>query len=61
MQVQWWEYHEVVKKLKPYHMIKNLFKLITLKGSGDTKTFGTGADDQVLALMTEPYGETFTT
>ena len=42
-------------------MIKNLFKLITLKGSGDTKTFGTGTDDQVLALMPEPYGETFTT
>ena len=32
MQVQWWGYHEVVGTLKPYHMLKNFFELLALKG-----------------------------
>ena len=31
-------YHEMVGILKPYHMLKNLFELIALKGNGDRKT-----------------------
>ena len=71
MLVQWWGYHEVVGTLKPYHMLKNLFELIALKGGGDAKTFGTNSltQVQVLALMSvtsastcsHPQGETFTT
>ena len=40
MQVQWWGYHEVVGSLKPYHMLKNLFELLALKGDEDGKTLG---------------------
>ena len=50
MQVQWWGYHEVTGTIKPYHMLKYLFELIALKGSGDTKTLGTSTHAQVRAL-----------
>ena len=65
MQVQWWGYHEVVGTLKPYHMLKNLFELIALKGSGDAKTWGASAYAHKPlhlcppeALTPEPRGET---
>ena len=41
----------MVGTLKPYHMLKNLFELIELKGSGEVKPLGTStcAWAQVLA------------
>ena len=36
-------HHEVVGTLKAYYMLRNLFELIALKGSGDAKTLGTSA------------------
>ena len=40
MQVEWWEYHEGVETLKPYHIQKNLFELFALTGGGKAKTSG---------------------
>ena len=53
MQVQWWEYHEVVGTLKPYLMQNNLFELIALTVGGNAR---------VVAPLptTETPGETFT-
>ena len=62
-----WGYHEVVGTLKPYHMLKNLFELIALKGSGTQKLWaqalvpGCKCSCPPLALMPEPHGKTFTT
>ena len=50
--------------LKPYHMIKNLFELIALKGHGAAKIWGqvlVPGHEPTSALAPEPPGETFTT
>ena len=39
-------YPEVVGTLEPYHMLKSLFGLTALKGSGNTKTLGTSTCGQ---------------
>ena len=51
MQVQCWGYHEVVGTLKPYHMLKNLFEFIALKGGGDVENLGTNTHTQVKVLV----------
>ena len=72
MQIQWWGYHELLRTLKPYHMLKNLFEIIAIKDDGDGKTLGTSTCTQVLGLMLmptasvcdcahEPLGKTLTT
>ena len=43
MQVQLWEYYEMVETLKSYHRQKNLFELFALTGGEDTKTLGVSA------------------
>ena len=40
MQVQWWEYHEMVGTLKHYLVQKNLFELFALTGREGAKTLG---------------------
>ena len=71
MQFQWQGYHEVVGIFKPYHMLKNLFELIALKGGGNAKTLGASthaqeqalapiASTRALAIGPEPPGETLT-
>ena len=57
MQIQWWGHHEVVRTLKPYHMLKKLFELIALKDDGDGKTLGSRAHTCTHAHV--PPGETF--
>ena len=47
-------YYEVVGTLKPYHMLKNLFELIELKGDGDAITLGTRAHGWPQVLAPEP-------
>ena len=54
MHIKWQGYHEIVLTLKPYHMLKNLFKLIALTGDMDGKTLDVGSHTH------EPPGETFT-
>ena len=57
MQVHWWEYHEVVGTLKPYHILKNLFELIALKDKGDGVALSPTASARARALV--PPDETF--
>ena len=52
----------------PYHMLKNLFELIALKGNGGRKTLAMCTHTQGFALVptvstctNEPPGETLTT
>ena len=62
----------VAGTLKLYHMLKNLFELIAIKGNGDRKTLSTSAHARVQGLGLAPTvnvytrahgppGETFTT
>ena len=44
----------MVVTLKPYHMLKNLFELIALKGHRDRKTLGMSACAQMQGLVLAP-------
>ena len=44
----------VVGTLKLYHMLKNLFEIIAIKGNGDRKTLGTSAHARVQGLGLAP-------
>ena len=56
MQVQWWGYHQVVKTLKLYYLLKNLFELIALKGSGMQTIWV-----EALMPIVSAHSQTFTT
>ena len=44
----------MVGTLKPYHLLKNLFELVALKGSLDAKTLGASAHAQAQGLVLLP-------